>query len=157
MQLLAHALGGRVAPSHHREYGPPRIHRTGDSAPLPGLDDDLPVWMSHGDRIESLPPASASWPLDNSPYAAMGNGNGPLGIQFHPEVVHTPQGTEMLANFLFDVAGLRSHLDAGSFIEEAIAADSRARWAMVACSAASAAASIRRWRPRWCTAPSATS
>lgn len=98
MQLITRALGGHVAPAQHREYGPATIKRTGESPLFHDLESDLQVWMSHGDRIESMPEgfevlASST----NAPLAAMGKGN-VLGIQFHPEVVHTPQGTEILRN-----------------------------------------------------------
>ncbi|MEO8287153.1 MAG: glutamine-hydrolyzing GMP synthase [Chloroflexota bacterium] len=120
MQLITHALGGHVAPSQHREYGPAQIRRTGDSPLFHSLDSDLQVWMSHGDRIESMPEgfeilaASA-----NAPFAAMGRGT-TLGIQFHPEVVHTPQGKEILSNFLFNVAHLSPTWSPASFIEQAV-------------------------------------
>jgi GMP synthase (glutamine-hydrolysing) len=120
MQLITRALGGHVAPSLHREYGPALIHRTGDSPLFHGLDSDLQVWMSHGDRIESMPEGfTALASSTNAPYAAMGNGT-LLGIQFHPEVVHTPQGKEILSNFLFKVADLEPTWTAASFIEDAI-------------------------------------
>jgi GMP synthase (glutamine-hydrolysing) len=120
MQLLTRALGGHVAPSSQREYGPAQIRRTGESPLFHGLDNELQVWMSHGDRIEAIPEgftilASST----NAPYAAMGKG-AVLGIQFHPEVVHTRQGKEILANFLFNVAGLEATWSAASFIEERV-------------------------------------
>jgi GMP synthase (glutamine-hydrolysing) len=120
MQLITRALGGHVAPSRHREYGPALIHRTGDSPLFHGLDSDLQVWMSHGDRIEAMPEGfTVLASSTNAPYAAMGNGT-VLGIQFHPEVVHTPKGKEILANFLFNVAELEPNWSAASFIGDAI-------------------------------------
>lgn len=121
MQLLTQALGGKVAPSLHREYGSARIRRTADSPLFHNLEQELQVWMSHGDRIETLPEgfaALASSP--NAPYAAMGR-DAILGIQFHPEVAHTPQGKDILANFLFNVAHLEPSWTPASFIEQAIA------------------------------------
>jgi GMP synthase (glutamine-hydrolysing) len=130
MQLLAHDLGGQVAPSTHREYGPAAVDQTtvGRESPLLAeLPDPFPVWMSHGDRIEAPPPGFAVLGTSaNAPFAAMGRaanaGAGvPIyGIQFHPEVVHTPQGARLLANFLFRVAGLRGDWSPASFVEEAV-------------------------------------
>lgn len=120
MQLLTLAYGGSVEPAAHREFGPANIKRSGDSPLFDGLDDELPVWMSHGDRVATLPNgfgvlASST----NAPIAAMGRGT-TLGIQFHPEVVHTPSGSEILANFLFKVAGLKATWTASSFVEDAV-------------------------------------
>jgi GMP synthase (glutamine-hydrolysing) len=130
MQLLAHDLGGQVAPSTHREYGPAAVDQTtvGRESPLLAeLPDPFPVWVSHGDRIEAPPPGFAVLGTSaNAPFAAMGRaanaGAGvPIyGIQFHPEVVHTPQGARLLANFLFRVAGLRGDWSPASFVEEAV-------------------------------------
>jgi GMP synthase (glutamine-hydrolysing) len=120
MQLLTRAHGGRVEPSDHHEYGPARIRRTSDNPLFAGLEGELPVWMSHADRVTELPAGFevlASSP--NAPVAAIGRGT-TIGVQFHPEVMHTPQGKEMLANFLFNVAGLRATWSASSFIEGAI-------------------------------------
>lgn len=120
MQLLTHAYGGRVEPAQHREYGPASVRRTNDVDLFAGLEDELPVWMSHGDKVAELPQGFqvlAASP--NAPIAAMGRGT-TLGLQFHPEVVHTPQGAEILRNFLFRVAGLRPTWSASSFIEGAV-------------------------------------
>jgi GMP synthase (glutamine-hydrolysing) len=120
MQLITHALGGQVSPAQHREYGAARIALKGESPLFEGLGPELQVWMSHGDRIESLPEGFEAYAsTTNAPYAAMGRGP-VLGIQFHPEVAHTPQGKEILANFLFNVAGLKPTWNAASFIEEAV-------------------------------------
>ncbi len=122
MHLMVHQLGGRIAPGDHREYGHAVINRTTEDAPLfAGLPPSLPVWMSHGDRIVDLPPNFR--PLahsENDLVAAIGNDRGMLGIQFHPEVVHTPQGTEILRNFLYRVCGCSGDWTAGNFIVEAV-------------------------------------
>ena len=126
MQLLAYNLGGRVAPSAAREYGPAEIELTDVSTPLlpsPPLPPTLKVWMSHGDRIERLPakflPLARS---ENSPYAAMGDVmHGRYGVQFHPEVVHTPRGQEILRNFAVEVCGCRPDWTPSNFIKEAVA------------------------------------
>jgi GMP synthase (glutamine-hydrolysing) len=127
MQLLAHQLGGKVSPSSHREYGHAVI-RWGDDvgaqglAPLrDGLPPSLPVWMSHGDRITELPPGfRALAHSDSSPYAVIANDRGLIGIQFHPEVVHTPNGKQLLENFLLRVCGCRGDWTAGNFIADSI-------------------------------------
>jgi GMP synthase (glutamine-hydrolysing) len=120
MQALAHSLGGHVASSQEREYGPARIQRTGDHPFFRDLPDDLDVWMSHGDRIEQLP---AGWETlavsDNSPHAAMGSDHH-IGVQYHPEVVHTPLGRMMIRNFLYDICGCEGNWTSESFIEAAV-------------------------------------
>ena len=133
MQALAHQLGGEVAPGAVREYDHAVIRVTGQSAGesphapaapsiFDGLPEALPVWMSHGDRIATLPPGFRALALsDNSPVAAMGNDGGVIGLQFHPEVVHTPQGKEILRNFLYRVCGCTGDWSPGSFIEESVA------------------------------------
>ena len=124
MQLMTHLLGGRVAHGLKREYG--LAHVTVDEArgPLAGFSpgDTLPVWMSHADRIEAMPPGFGVLAhSENSPVAAMGHRERPwYGVQFHPEVVHTPQGTEMLEAFLFEVCGCEPTWTMGSFIEAAV-------------------------------------
>jgi GMP synthase (glutamine-hydrolysing) len=133
MQLLAHALGGKVAPSQSREYGPATVELTA-SSPLWAIINDqfsminsqlkIDVWMSHGDRVESLPPGFV--PLaksDNSPYAAMGDERRKLyGLQFHPEVKHTPRGMEILRAFVVDVCSCEPTWTPASFIDQSIAA-----------------------------------
>ncbi len=127
MQLLTQALGGRVAASRKREYGPAHIQLVDASVPLfqiPQLQSPMPVWMSHGDRVERLPAGfivlAAS---DNSPHAAMGQvERGLYGVQFHPEVVHTPDGGAMLRAFAVDVCGCTPDWTPGRFIEESVSA-----------------------------------
>ena len=121
MQLIAHQLGGEVAPAAEREYGFSVIHRNDSSALLDGLEDEMPVWMSHADRIDTLPPGFRAVAYsENSPIAAMANDAGIYGIQFHPEVAHTPQGTEILRNFAFKVCGLSGSWTPGNFVAESI-------------------------------------
>ena len=135
MQLLAHNLGGRVAPAQAREYGPAEIElldvdnrlfagcKSQAASPTSDLQPPtLPVWMSHGDRIERLP---AGWRAlarsANSPYAAMGDpGRGTYGLQFHPEVTHTPQGAALLRAFAVDVCGATADWTPANFIVETI-------------------------------------
>jgi GMP synthase (glutamine-hydrolysing) len=122
MQLLAHALGGRVASSPTREYGPARLLIEGPDPLWGDLPADLPVWMSHGDRIEAPPPGFL--PLarsDSSPIAAMGDPDRRVyGIQFHPEVQHTPHGPALLANFAVEICGCRPDWTPGVYIDEAV-------------------------------------
>jgi GMP synthase (glutamine-hydrolysing) len=122
MQLLAHQLGGRVAPGQRREYGPAMIYQADRGAPLfEGLPSPMPVWMSHGDVIAEVPPGfQALAHSENSPIAVMGNGAGLLGLQFHPEVVHTPQGKRILENFLYNVCGCRGDWTPSSFVVESV-------------------------------------
>ena len=126
LQLIAHLLGGKVEPAAQREYGHARVvveknegifHRFAKR-------EALDVWMSHGDRIAALPPGFQTIGVSgNTPFCAVGNAQRRIyGVQFHPEVVHTPRGTDILASFVFDVAGLSPTWTAGAFTEEAIAA-----------------------------------
>ncbi len=120
MQLLAHALGGKVDPADHREYGPATITVEGDHPLFAGLPERLDVWMSHGDHITRMPDGFrvlAKSP--NSPIAAMGTDRY-AGIQFHPEVQHTPRGGDMLRNFLVEMCGCGTTWSPESFIEAAI-------------------------------------
>ncbi|MEX2446167.1 MAG: glutamine-hydrolyzing GMP synthase [Dehalococcoidia bacterium] len=122
MQLLAHALGGRVDPAATREYGHAVINVSEDGNPLfKGLPASLPVWMSHGDHVVTLPAGFRSVAQsDNAPVAAMADSAGRIAIQFHPEVVHTPQGDQMIRNFVFEVAGCAGDWTAGNFVEESV-------------------------------------
>jgi GMP synthase (glutamine-hydrolysing) len=125
MQLLAHSLGGRVAPTQRREYGPALLQVTDLGCPLfAKLPFALSVWMSHGDRIEVLPPGFAvAAQTGNSPIAAMVQpGRNLYGLQFHPEVVHTPNGAEIIRNFLYRVCGLRGTWTPAHFVGEAVSA-----------------------------------
>ena len=122
MQLLAHQLGGRVASSTEREYGFAVLRKNEGSPLFEGLEDEQPVWMSHGDRIEQMPPGFRAIAYsDNSPVAAMADDEGHYGIQFHPEVAHTPQGTEMLRNFATRICGLAGSWTPGNFVRETVA------------------------------------
>jgi len=122
MQLLAHTLGGRVAPSKEREFGPAVISFSEANGPLQrDLPPSMPVWMSHGDKVVELPPGfRAIAQSEHSPVAIMADAQGRLGIQFHPEVVHTPQGAQLIRNFLFEVAGCAGDWTATNFVEESI-------------------------------------
>ncbi len=146
MQLLALQLGGHVAPAHGlREYGPATIEVTPSlqlssrsfrifegisvsPAQTEHLDPSLaspplrlPVWMSHGDSVDQLPPGfSVIACTESNPVAAIANDEGIVGLQFHPEVTHTPQGKDIIRNFLFRICGCEPAWTAGSMIEESV-------------------------------------
>ncbi len=128
MQLLAHRLGGRVAPAAMREYGPAEVELVGPDSPLFGPLKShlstLKVWMSHGDRTETVPPGFVVLARSaNSPVAAMGDPARHLyGLQFHPEVVHTDRGREILRCFAVEVCGCVPDWTPAAFIEQAVAA-----------------------------------
>ncbi|MGE0057792.1 MAG: glutamine-hydrolyzing GMP synthase [Dehalococcoidia bacterium] len=122
MQLLAHQLGGGVDPSHQREYGPAVVEIDEPSPLFQELPSNLAVWMSHGDKVTKLPHGFHSIAHSgNSPYAVIANDRGYFGLQFHPEVVHTPQGAEILRNFLYNVCNCSGGWSAASILEKAIA------------------------------------
>jgi GMP synthase (glutamine-hydrolysing) len=123
LQLLAHTLGGQVSPGSEREYGSALVRTSSDLASdlFAEIPAEMPVWMSHGDRVEALPPGfQAIAQSDNSPLAAVVDPARRLyGIQFHPEVVHTPHGSQLLANFVGRICGCTGDWTAGNFIQEA--------------------------------------
>jgi GMP synthase (glutamine-hydrolysing) len=125
LQLIAHLLGGKVEPAAQREYGHARVVVEKNEGILHRFAkrEALDVWMSHGDRITALPAGFQTIAVSgNTPFCAVGNAKRRIyGVQFHPEVVHTPRGADILASFLFDVAGLSPTWTAGAFTEEAIA------------------------------------
>ncbi len=123
MQLTAHALGGAVRPGLKREYGKATMRITKDSPLFKGLSPDLQVWMSHGDKVEAMPKGfEAVAESDNCPFAAMQDASRKIyGVQFHPEVVHTPQGKEMLWNFAFGICGCTGDWEMSRFIDDTVA------------------------------------
>ena len=121
MQLLAHDLGGAVEPANRREYGHASLTIDDDGGLFTRLPTELSVWMSHGDVITRLPDGFRGIAHSlNSPLAAFVGPHGRYGIQFHPEVVHTPLGKEILRNFLLTVCGCSGTWQAGSFIDIAV-------------------------------------
>jgi len=147
MQLLAQQLGGHVAPaSGRREYGPATLETLAGAAADPRffsifegigatpaqtnpLDEPrsvtplrIPVWMSHGDSVDILPGGfKALARTESNAVTAMANAQGMVGLQFHPEVTHTPQGKEIIRNFLYRICGCEPTWTTGSVIEEAVA------------------------------------
>ena len=123
MQLLAQALGGRVQASEAREYGRAQLQVADPAASLfAGVPPLSPVWMSHGDKVDALPPGFRALAVsDNCPIAAMEHPARRLfALQFHPEVNHTTHGRAILRNFL-EAAGLRSDWTPVSIVDDAVA------------------------------------
>lgn len=128
MQLLAYHLGGRVACAEKREYGPAQVAWIGPDNPLFGnlksQISNLNVWMSHGDSITTPPPGFEVLACSaNSPVAAMGDlARRFYGLQFHPEVVHTDRGEEILRSFAVDICGCAPDWTSAAFIDQAMTA-----------------------------------
>jgi GMP synthase (glutamine-hydrolysing) len=121
MQLMVRDLGGRVGRSERREYGAGTLRVTSPGNLFKGLPRRLDVWNSHGDKITSLPGGfRVLGTTENSPHAVVGDTTRHLyGLQFHPEVAHTPRGTAILKNFLHGICGCRARWTMGSFIDRA--------------------------------------
>ncbi|WP_422448685.1 glutamine-hydrolyzing GMP synthase [Thermoanaerobacterium sp. DL9XJH110] len=123
MQLMCHLLGGRVEPARTREYGRAELMVDDEDRLFQGLEQNMIVWMSHSDSILQLPEGFRTLAhTRNTPHAAVGNGSNLFGVQFHPEVVHTPRGREILNNFLFGVAGCSGNWSMKSFVDEQVRA-----------------------------------
>jgi GMP synthase (glutamine-hydrolysing) len=126
MQLVTHLSGGVVAKSKHREYGRAELTIDDASDLFAGIGKDRStvVWMSHGDRIERMPPGFRSIAhTENSPVAAMKRVDGKRRIyclQFHPEVAHTPEGTQLLRNFVYQICGSKPTWTMQSYVETAV-------------------------------------
>ena len=123
MQLITHLFNGNVHPSDKREYGLANLKIKGKDLLFNNLPDSFKVWMSHGDKIDNLPENFTTIAYtDNSPYAAIANIKLRIwGVQFHPEVVHTDYGKDILSNFVFNICNCKDNWDIGSFLNDTIA------------------------------------
>jgi GMP synthase (glutamine-hydrolysing) len=124
-QTMCEQLGGRVTGSDHREFGRAFIEVTGESALFEGLwpkGAREQVWMSHGDRVDALPPGFRSVAVsEGAPFASTADDRRRFyGVMFHPEVVHTPQGGALLKNFTHRVAGCRGDWTMAAFREQSV-------------------------------------
>ena len=123
MQLMAHLAGGKVVRASRREYGRADVRIEGGKLFEGfGRGEETPVWMSHGDHVDAPPPGfSVTASSENSPVAAFEHRERPLfGVQFHPEVAHTPRGGEILNTFLFEICGCTPDWTPGHFVESEI-------------------------------------
>ncbi len=123
MQLITKQLGGLVTPGTKFEYGHAILHLSDANLPLfADVPAETAVWMSHGDLTARMPPGfKALAYTENSPVAVMGNDANVFGLQFHPEVVHTPAGKTILRNFIYKICGCKGNWTVGNFIDESIA------------------------------------
>ena len=122
MQLICSELGGKVARPEKREYGHAMFYRDGSSPLFEGVSKETAVWMSHGDSVTDMPAGfGLAGHTDLTPTAAVADEARRIyGVQFHPEVVHTPEGATMLKNFLFEIAGCQGGWSMGNYIDIAV-------------------------------------
>jgi len=124
---MAHQLGGRVAKAPHREFGHADVSKVaggggeGVADLLAGLPEKFTVWMSHGDKIHEVPPGfervGTTADCEFAAAASVGRVNRLFGLQFHPEVAHTPQGKDILGNFVVRICGAKQDWSMASFME----------------------------------------
>ena len=122
LQVIAHQLGGRVEKSDRQEYGRARLRVVKRDTIFEGIPDEFDVWMSHADRVSQLPEGFETLAVsENSPHAVIASKDRSIyGFQFHPEVIHTAYGKELLANFVYGVCGAQRNWEMGDFIKEKI-------------------------------------
>ena len=123
MQLIGHLLGGKVIHSEKREYGKAKLTLDEEGELFKGLGkkgNQLVVWMSHGDQLKTLPPGfCATAHSKNTPYAAIEDAQRKIyGLQFHPEVVHTQRGLDLIKNFLFHICKCSNLWTMRSFLDQ---------------------------------------
>ena len=123
LQLMAHEMGGEVKPSSNRGYGYGRLRVVDDSTQLfAGLPPEIDVWLSHGDRVTRLPSGFHMTAATDEGVNAFENPERKIyGVQFHPEVAHTPLGSQILRNFLFEICKCRGDWSPAAAIEEQVA------------------------------------
>jgi GMP synthase (glutamine-hydrolysing) len=121
-QMTAKLLGGTVKPGKMREYGSARILVTDRQLLFKDLPSQLEVWMSHGDQVERMPDGfEVLAATETCPVAAMGHAARRIyGLQFHPEVVHTPRGVDILRRFIFDICGCAGDWEMAQFVKESV-------------------------------------
>lgn len=130
MQTMAAQLGGKVGSADHREFGYAQVRARSHSKLLTDIEDHvneqghafLDVWMSHGDRVDELPEGfECIASTDNAPLAGIADESRSFyGLQFHPEVTHTKQGTRILSRFVHEICGCAADWTAGNIIEDSI-------------------------------------
>ncbi len=121
MQLLTKYFGGHVQPATHREYGRALLEQVNSSAIFKGLPRQIEVWMSHGDHVEGIPKGFKAVGCSANAIGALENSSRQIyGLQFHPEVVHTPHGQEILENFVFKICQCSGDWTMASFVEETV-------------------------------------
>ena len=122
LQVLAHQLGGKVAPADKHEYGRATLRVLKEDKLFKGLPKEFQVWMSHADKVTELPEGFEVLAVsDNAPFAVIANPERNFyGVQFHPEVTHTQYGTQIIANFVFEIAKATKNWFMENFVEEQI-------------------------------------
>jgi GMP synthase (glutamine-hydrolysing) len=120
LQMIAHLNGGEVAHAPHREYGHAELEISQQNPVFRNIPPKSRVWMSHGDRIVTMPPGFESIArTSNSPLAVIHHQSKPIfGFQFHPEVIHTDEGLTFLKNFIYEICGCQGNWSPHSFIEQ---------------------------------------
>lgn len=122
LQLITYLEGGKVVQAEEKEYGPAQLQILKSSPLLEGIPTENNVWMSHGDKVLTLPAGyNAIAKTENAPFAAIEHESGTIfGLQFHPEVTHTDYGSKLLGNFVLDICGCKGEWSPASFIEESV-------------------------------------
>ncbi len=122
LQLISYLFKGKVVQAEHKEYGPAELEITAQSGLFKNIPDKSSVWMSHGDKLLTLPESfRVIGQTENSPYAAIEDKKQRIfGLQFHPEVVHSVYGTQVLRNFLFEICSCSADWSPASFIADSV-------------------------------------